>query len=122
DGQLIYFTVDGALMAMPFDVRTLRTSGTAILARDLSDTGSGAEPFLSYSGGLVYPRSESKHRLVWVDRKGLAGPALPETRGFENVRRPPDGRKAALTILDARKRNLWVLDLAGDTLTPLTSV
>jgi len=107
---------------MPFDVRTLRTSGTAIVARDLSDTGPGAEPFLSYSGGLVYPRSEAKHRLVWVDRKGQATPAFPEARGFQNVRVSPDGRRAALMIQAARKSDLWILDLAGDTLTPLTSV
>ena len=49
-------------------------------------------------------------------------PALPEARGFEHVRLSPDGRQAALTIHDVRKRDLWILDLAGGTLTPLTNV
>ncbi len=122
DGQLVYVTADGALMAMPFDVRTLQTSGTAILVRDLSDTATGTEPFLTHTGGLVYARSADKRRLVWVDRKGQATPAFPEARGFEQVRVSPDGRHVALSILDARKRDLWGLDLAGGTLTPLTNV
>jgi Tol biopolymer transport system component len=34
----------------------------------------------------------------------------------------PDGLRAALNIQDARQRDLWILDFAGGTLTPLTTV
>jgi WD40 repeat protein len=121
DGHLVYLTVEGALMAIPFDAQTLRTSGTAVLVRDLSDSAPNTEPFLSHTGGLVYARAAAKRRIVWVDRNGHATPAFPEARGFDLVRISPDGRRAAITIQDAWKRDLWILDFDGGTLTPLTS-
>ena len=119
DGHLVYTRADGALMAIPFDERTLRTSGTATVVQESVDLV-GA-PFLTHSGGLIFGRGSIKSRLVWVDRQGKATPALAQSRDFTHVRLSPDGRQAAVTIREDLKTNVWILDLAGGTLTPLTT-
>lgn len=122
DGQLVYTTADGALMAIPFDAHTRRVSGTATMVGDSVDFAAGTEPFLTHAGGLLFARRSVKRQLVWVDRTGRSTPALPDARAFEHVRLSPDGRQAAVAITTGRKRDLWILDIAGGTLTPLTSV
>ena len=119
DGHLVYTRADGALMAIPFDERTLRTSGTATVIQESVDVA-GA-PFLSHTGGLIFGRASIKNRLVWVDRQGKTTPAFAQSRGFMHIRLSPDGRLAAVAIREDLKTNIWILDLAGGTLTPLTS-
>ena len=58
---------------------------------------------------------------MWVDRTGHPTPAVPDSRAFDSVRLSPDGRQAAVGITTATKSDLWILDIAGGTLTPLTS-
>jgi Tol biopolymer transport system component len=123
DGHLVYTRADGALMAMPFDAGTLRTSGTPTVLLDSVD--SAGAPFLTHAGGLVFGRGATKSRLVWVDRMGRATPALAEVRDFSHVRLSPDGRRAAVTIIAAnaaRQTDVWIVDLASGTLAPLTSL
>jgi serine/threonine protein kinase/Tol biopolymer transport system component len=122
DGHLVYMSADGALMAVPFDARTRRTAGTPTLVGDPNELAASAEPFLTHGGGLVFARGAVRRRLVWVDRTGRSTPALAEPREFEHVRISPDGRHAALTIGSGRRRDLWILELAGGALTPLTTI
>ena len=42
-------------------------------------------------------------------------------REFTHVRLSPNGRKAAVTIATGARRDIWTLDLAAGTLTPLTT-
>ncbi len=120
DGQLVYTTSDGGVMAIPIDARTLQVSGTATMVGDAIEFV--GQPFLSHTGGLVFPRGFVNRRLAWVDRSGQSTPMLAESRAFDHVRLSPDGRQAALAITTDRKKDIWILDIAGGTLTPLTSV
>jgi Tol biopolymer transport system component len=58
---------------------------------------------------------------VWVDRNGATHDAFNEPREFQFVRLSPDGRRAALGISTGTGNNVWILDLAAGTLTPLTT-
>jgi len=126
DGRLVYLNADGLVMAVPFDLRTRRTSGTPTLVQDgVRFQGGGGsdhdEVSMTSDGGLVYLRGNENRRLVWVDRSGRSSAAMDSTREFAHVRLAPNGRQAALTIATGTKRDIWTLDLAGGTLTPLTT-
>jgi serine/threonine-protein kinase len=125
DGRLLYISGDGQVMAVPFDLRTRRTSGTPTLVRDdvgFSSRGSDHDEIsMTDAGGLVYLRGNENRRLVWVDRNGKSTPVVETAREFANVRLSPNGRQAAVTIATGTKRDIWTLDLAAGTLTPLTT-
>jgi serine/threonine-protein kinase len=126
DDQLIYLSGEGVAMAVPFDVRALRTNGTPTPVRDDTRLQSGGgsdhnEAFLTHSGGLLYMRGHGNRRLVWVDRSGTVRPVVDTRREFAAVRLSPDGRQIAAAIVTGAKRDLWTIDLAAATLTPLTT-
>ena len=37
---------------------------------------------MTHTGGLVVAHRTAKYRLVWVDRSGVANPAMADTREF----------------------------------------
>src|SRR5262249_35428065 len=126
EGRLIYLSVDGLLMAAPFDQRAKRVTGTPTLVLDgiAFQGGIGAdhdEASMTGDGGLVYLRGNENRRLVWVDRSGKKTAALDNFRDFSFVRLSPNGRQAAITIATGTRRDIWTLDLAAGTLTPLTT-
>jgi serine/threonine-protein kinase len=70
---------------------------------------------------LTAQESLTPSRLVWLDRQGKATPASIHERIINEGRISPDGRRVALQILDPPLRdNLWMLDLARDSLTRFT--
>jgi serine/threonine-protein kinase len=126
DGRLLYVSADGRVMAVPFDLRTRRTSSTPTLVQDdVGFRGGGGsdhdEVSMTDAGGLVYVRGNENRRLVWVDRNGKSTPVVETAREFTHVRLSPNGRQAAVTIATGAKRDIWTLDLAAGTLTPLTT-
>ncbi|MEO8577044.1 MAG: protein kinase [Gemmatimonadales bacterium] len=126
DGQLIYMGSNGTLMAVPFDAGTLSVKGEARQLQDsvrMRESAGGAgigEVFLSPSGALVYARGGPSRRLVWVNQKGESVPALSGLRDYRFARLSPDGKRAALGIDAGVKVDLWILDFASGTLTPVT--
>ena len=126
DGQLIFIQADGRAMAVPFDARRLRTSGVAIPVLDslrMQSAGGGTGTLnvsLTQAGGLVYGRGSAQRQLVWVDRAGAVTPVLKDRREFQSLRLSPDGRRAAVGIITGTRGDLWVVDLASGTLTPVT--
>jgi len=126
DGRLVYLNADGLVMAVPFDQRGKRTSGTPTLVQDgIRFVGGGGsdhdEVSMTHDGGLVYLRGNENRRLVWVDRTGKSSAAVDVAREFAHVRLAPNGGVAALTIATGVKRDIWTLDLTAGTLTPLTT-
>ena len=124
-GQLVYVRNDGMAMAVPFDVAKRRVSGVPQPVQDSirmwEGSGGDASAFLTHDGGLVYARGTLTRRLVWVDRNGNVQPALPERREYRNMRLSPNGQRVALTIAGAARSDIWILDLASGTVTPLTT-
>jgi serine/threonine-protein kinase len=124
DDQLIYMREDGVLAAIPFDMKSLRVHGNATPVEDsmtVENPGTGTGfSYLSSTGALIYARGVNDRRLVWVNLKGEVTPALNDLRGYRHVRLSPDGKRAALGIDAGLKVDLWILDFASGTLTPIT--
>jgi serine/threonine-protein kinase len=125
DDRLVYVRWDGMIMAVPFDVRHRKATGAPAAVQDSVrmwyGSGGDASAFLTSSGGLAYSHGTTPRRLLWVDRSGNATPVLGEQREFRNVRLSPDGKRVVLVIGTGSITDLWVLDLAASTLTPVTT-
>jgi serine/threonine-protein kinase len=127
-GHIIY-GFGNNLLAVPFDLKTLKVTGGPIpvvqgvwrAAGDraphyaVSDSGT-----LVYMSGSTSAASPAQRTLVWVDRKGKEVPiaAPPNDYNFPNI--SPDGTKVALAISSLNKSDIWILDLLRGTITRLT--
>ena len=121
-GHLVYDQA-GILMAVPFDLDRLEVSGSPVpVIEGIRSPGSargGAQFAVSRTGTLVYvPGSveELASTLVWVDRQGVAEPLPAPPRHYEYPRLSPDAQRVAVGI----QRNVWVYDVARNSLSRLT--
>ena len=119
-GHLIYAQA-GSLMAVQFDPRRLKVSGSAVSVLEgvMQSHDRGYSQYsLSNNGVLAYvPGSYREGRLlVWVDRKGTEQPLAAPARGYGYPRLSPDGRRIAV----GSDGQIWIYDLMRDTLTRLT--
>jgi serine/threonine-protein kinase len=133
-GHLI-FVRKGALMAAPFNLDRLETTGPAVTVKaglmqafnfPTADMNSGAGQYsvsesgalISVSGGIFL---EPVADLYWVDRSGRAekwtafGP-----RPVNGIRLSPDGRQLAFSTRGLN-RGVWIYDIQRNTVTRLTS-
>jgi eukaryotic-like serine/threonine-protein kinase len=126
-GHLVY-NREGiqALMALPFDLATLRlTDGQAVeLAERVWEGGAeGAQYAVSDAGTvayvLSYPRRYER-RLVWVDRSGKSEVLPAPSRPYYDPRISPDGSRLAVSAEEETER-IWIYDFARPTLTALTT-
>ena len=123
-GHLVYARV-GSLLAVPFDLSRLAVTGHPVQILDdvvtRPPTGS-AFYALSKDGSLAYLRGgpmSAERKLVWVDREGNAKSLREGPGAYVFPRLSPDGSKLAVTI-QASNDDVWIYDLARDTLTRLT--
>src|SRR5215831_7305872 len=133
----LLFVRDGTLMAQPFDVAKLETTGDAVpVAEQVDVTNAGVGVALGYfaasqNGVLVYTsgRALGSVQLTWFDRTGreLDTVGTPG-RGGLNVARPtfslsPDGTRVALVRRDPQMgwSDVWIRDLARGAESRLTS-
>ena len=100
-GHLLYAS-GSSLMAMPFDLRTMRGTGkpTPVAADVRAEGGPGEAHFaVSDDGTLVYAPGldGSNGSLVWIDQHGVVGDSLPLRAGsMLAFRLSRDGRNLAL--------------------------
>ncbi len=123
-GYLFYALEAGTLMAVPFDVGSLRVTGSARstgITVALGEEG-GAAFTVSETGTLVYALPTSgRSLLAWVDRDGKEELVDPELwRNFNGVALSGDGRRIAMGINDPGKSAIWTYDIAQQTLSRLT--
>lgn len=123
-GHLLYVQ-RGKLMAVSFDPERLEVTGTAVpVVEDISQIGpqDSGQYSISATGSLVYvPGSVqgAAERLVWVSRSGTEQALPAPAHAYEWPRLSPDGRLVALGIREGDEQ-LWLYDLARDTLRRLT--
>jgi Tol biopolymer transport system component len=120
----LLFHRDGTLMAQPFDAAALETTGEATPIAEgvqFNPVNRGASFAASQTGVLTYRLGAGAppKTLVWVDRKGIEEPLAAPSRGYQQPRLSPDGRRIAVQIED-RGNQIWVYDLERETLTRLT--
>jgi hypothetical protein len=124
-GHLIYVQA-GNLVAVPFDVDRLEVTGTAVpvvqgVWQSSDVIGQPAQFSVSATGTLAYvPGSfgaTAQGNLVWVSRKGTEQRMAVPVHGVNAFPRiSPDGHRVAL----GSDGQLWLYDLAQDTLTRFT--
>ena len=117
----------GALMAYPFDIDRLVTTGEPIrVGMDEIEASPQAYAYfaVSESGVLAYQRARAKgsDRLEWLDRAGRELSVVGASGTYNNVELSPDGRRVAVAIVDARlqTRDLWLFDIARGVRTRFT--
>jgi hypothetical protein len=115
-----------ALLAAPFDRRTLQVGPTSPVLGDVMGLGPLAvAPGVSDTGTLAYLAGgdvDLGSTLRWTDREG-AVQALPEpVHLYGELALSPDGRRVAVSILNVEtfETDLWLYELDGDRLTRLT--
>jgi serine/threonine-protein kinase len=129
-GHLLFVRAD-AVMAVPFDVRTLQVRGAPVpIIEGVSTGGFGAAQLaVSATGTLAYGPAvqESGARLlVWVDRHGVIQPASTAKRNYQFPRLSPDGQRLAIRIQAAgtvggdKGSDIWLYQFARGTLSRLT--
>jgi Tol biopolymer transport system component len=125
-GFLVYHRSDKEeLLAVPIDLDRLEPTGESVRLGEHVYSG-GQEPqfAISEEGTLVYRSGGQggiERRLITRDLDRDSVTPLPlGARAFMDSRLSPDGRRAALQILDATV-GIWIYDLARGTLDPLTT-
>jgi serine/threonine-protein kinase len=119
-GHLAYLQGSSSLVVAPFDRHNLRLTGPPIPIVDDVATARGAGQFaFSHLGWLAYvPSVGPQQGLVWVDRTGDAEQLTAPPRAYSFARLSPDGQR--LTVFIEGEPDVWVLDLARNTITRLT--
>lgn len=122
-GQLLYVQGDGSLMAVPFDARRRRVTGTAVtIATGVGLTGTGFAQLAVAPNGTVAYIPEEPRSLVVVDRGGTPRELTPERRNFHHPLYAPDGRRLSVDFTSPGGRDVWILTLGQGTLTRATFV
>jgi dipeptidyl aminopeptidase/acylaminoacyl peptidase len=126
-GHLVY--VRGTtLFAMPFDLNTRTTRGTAVPIVDdvAQEQQAGVGQFdVSRTGTLVYRRaiggSSALTTLARMDASGKREPLPAKPGMYADLRLSPDGRRVALRVSDGGDQDVFVYDLERDVMTRLSS-
>ena len=122
-GHLLYARAD-ALMAVPFDLARLQTTGPPIALPERALDDDGGHFSVSDTGTLAYlavsPR-RFERQLVWADSKGNVEALPAPQRGYTDPAISPDGRFVAFSLLGPTN-SIWVYDVTRQTLAPLTAV
>jgi len=112
----------GALSVLPFDAKTLRTTGTPRrLTEGVMQSAFGATQFtVSRTGNFAYVAGANDTReLAWYTRDGTATPLPTPAQTYLSVRVSPDAQRLALGV-EAANYGVWVYDLVRGTMTRQT--
>jgi eukaryotic-like serine/threonine-protein kinase len=121
-GYLLY-AQGGNLMVAPFDAKRLELKGTPVpVVGNVMEEAipAPAQYSISATGSLVYisgSAQTSQSKLVWVSRNGTEQVSPAPAGDYSSPRLSPDGRRVALDIGGGQ---IWIYDLARDTLTRFT--
>jgi serine/threonine-protein kinase len=122
-GGRLVFARGGALLAVPFDARTLAVTGSAepVVQHVATDVSSGAVQFaLSPSGAALWVPGGllAQYALHWIERDGRSSPVpIPPAQYNESVL-SPDGKRVAL-VGGPGLSELWVADLGRGVISRL---
>ncbi len=124
-GRLLYLR-DNTLVAQPFDVKALGTSGgpQAVAQPVEHERGPFQVGFFTVSstGVLAYltPPPAYGRQLTWFDRTGKALGTVGAPGANYDIEFSPDRTRLATTIADAGNADVWIYDLARGSRTRFT--
>ena len=120
-GHLVYVTIEGTMMAAPFDLDRLAITGDAVvISEGVSLPGANARGVtvsISNDGLLAYiagDRVNVQRELVWVSRDGTATPVdtswIMRFNGRPTL--SPDARRVAITVAErVGAGHIWIKEL-----------
>jgi len=125
-GQLLWWR-EGAVIAQPFDLRTLQLKGSAVPIAEhvLFSYGQSLGVFsISQNGILAFQGGETlgSSQLSWFDRSGKQFGKIGEKDFLGNPRISPDGQKIAGGVVNGAgtDEDIWLYDLARNVRTRFT--
>ena len=125
-GHLVY-VLNNVLLAVPFDVDSRQVTGGPVpLVQGVrqASTTAVAQFSVSMNGSLVYVPGAAGAidtlSLTWFGRDGDEDPISAPPRAYGRPRVSPDGTRVAVDITDGDSQDIWIWDLARETLTQLT--
>jgi eukaryotic-like serine/threonine-protein kinase len=124
DGQLVYVSPTGGLMAVPFDLSSRRPTGDPVQLDEgvLLEWQAGSKASLSPSGTLAYLRGRAEYQPMLLDPESTTGVALIKEPGiYTTPRFSPDGGRIAMTVFSSNATDVWVYSIARNTFTRLTT-
>jgi Tol biopolymer transport system component len=115
----IFYQRDGLVMVQRFDEASGRLDGSPVpVIQNVDyDAPSWEAAFsVSSNGVLVYRPAEGadSNTMTWFGQDGRPLATVPIDGVHQISRRPelsPDGRRLALTRIEGRQRNVWIVDL-----------
>jgi dipeptidyl aminopeptidase/acylaminoacyl peptidase len=119
-GFLHYVRNDGALMAAPFDPRTLEAGAPLQVLDSIAARSWLSSAALSASGSLLYQRGGLASQVVRVDQRGVASVLIDSAGVYSHPRLSPDGRRLAVEVAGGGSNEIWIADLAAGTMERLT--
>jgi len=116
----LLFLHGSRLMAQPFDLKTLRLSGTAHPIAE--PVYFGPASFSTTAGGLLLYQRSFQTQFTWMDPVGNKLSSLGNPGYVSAPYLSPDGKYAMVTVTDPRqgKEKLWLYDLNRGTSSPFT--
>jgi serine/threonine-protein kinase len=124
-GHLVYVH-SGTLFAVPFDIGSMTVTGDPVPVIDgvLSFSSSGVANFAVASNGLLayIPGSEADAAvpLDVIDRDGNPAKLPLPPQAWRSIAYSPDGKQLAIEVAASRQSDIWIYDIARNTLTRLT--
>jgi eukaryotic-like serine/threonine-protein kinase len=115
EGHLLYIKGE-ALLAHPFDLRSLQFSGDPVVLADhvQSTANSSFGHFSASETGLLayWPGSGPRSlQLTWFDRKGAALSTVGNPGDFGVMNLSPDGKRLAVSLREDGNTDIWIYEL-----------
>jgi len=124
DGNLVYTTADGSVMAAPIDLAKGRVTSAPIALTDQVGVA-GSRPLsyaqMSADGALIYVSGVTRRQMVIRGADGVEHP-VGEPGPMAWPRLSPDGRHIAVSVGSIARRDVWVYDLPSGPFTRLTTL
>jgi eukaryotic-like serine/threonine-protein kinase len=129
-GHLVYVRTDGAVFAVPFDLRQLAMRGPPVTVMEGVRSAFGeADMVLAPGGTMIYVPGRGanvgqQYQAALVSRDG-ASAVIDSAWSFTpagngGVAVSPDGRRLAISLRASDSDDIWIRDLATGTLMRLT--
>jgi serine/threonine-protein kinase len=125
-GHILYM-VQGALFAAAFDPERLELVGppTPVVESLAVAASAGSAQFsVSAGGALVYVPGNlglaPTSLASWMTRDGKVTPMITRRIDWRNANFSPDGKRLALEVFDGKNTDIWIYDIAKDSLVQLT--
>ena len=122
NGMLVYMSASGTLMAVPFDARRARITGSPMPVEDsVAFSGNQALAAIAATGTLVFQSGNTAFQVVRADLQGHAEVLVPDPKNYSFPRFSPDGSRIAVGVSSGGSTDIWIYDLASRTPRRLTT-